>query len=100
MKAVLFRESGDWNEMLELEEIKLPEPTDDKIQIKIISRPLNPSDEMFINGNYRMKPVLPQIAGLEGAGIIEKCGNAVDQNLTGKHVIFRTKETWAEKIKS
>ena len=98
MIAVLFRENGAWNEKLVLEEIELPEPTDDKVQIKIISRPLNPSDEMFINGNYRMKPVLPQIAGLEGAGIIEKCGNAIDQNLNGKHVIFRTKGTWAEKI--
>ena len=98
MKAVLFRENGAWNEKLELGEINLLEPTDDKVQIKIISRPLNPSDKMFINGNYRMKPVLPQIAGLEGAGIIEKCGNAVDKNLNGKHVIFRTKGTWAEKI--
>ena len=98
MNAVIFRECGNWNENLELAEVNISEPQNDKVQIKIISRPLNPSDKMFINGNYRMKPGLPQIAGLEGAGIIEACGKRVDQSLIGKHVVFRSIGTWAERI--
>jgi NADPH:quinone reductase-like Zn-dependent oxidoreductase len=53
---------------------------------------------MFIQGVYRQQPVFPQIAGLEGSGMIEKCGQAIDNALLGKQVAFRAKGTWAEKI--
>lgn len=98
MQAIIFKESGSWTDTLELTEEILEEPTDDEVQVKILARPINPSDEMFIKGVYRQKPVLPQIAGLEGAGIIEKCGQSVDKDLIGKHIAFRAKGTWAEKI--
>jgi NADPH2:quinone reductase len=98
MKAVVFKETGPWTDRLQMAEVTLPEPAIDEVQISIVARPLNPSDEMFIKGVYRQKPELPQIAGLEGAGIIEKCGQAVDKNLLGRHVAFRTRNTWAEKI--
>ncbi len=98
MKAVIFKECGAWNDKLELAEINLEDPGAEEVQIKIVARPINPSDEMFIYGVYRQKPVFPQIAGLEGAGIIEKSGRLIARDLVGRHVIFRTRNTWAERI--
>jgi NADPH2:quinone reductase len=98
MKSIIFKQAGLLTEVLELAEVNIKEPANDEVQIKIIARPINPSDEMFIQGMYRQKPSFPQIAGLEGAGIIEKCGQTIDKYLIGKHVAFRAKGTWAEKI--
>ncbi|MDP4265734.1 MAG: zinc-dependent alcohol dehydrogenase family protein [Bacteroidota bacterium] len=98
MNAIIFKESGSWTDTLELTETILNEPAADEVQIKILARPVNPSDEMFIKGIYRQKPSLPQIAGLEGTGIIVKCGPSIEKSLVGKHAAFRTPGTWAEKI--
>lgn len=98
MKAIIFKENGSWTDALELTDTYLEEPAADEVQIKIVARPINTSDEMFIKGIYRQKPVLPQIAGLEGAGIIEKTGKNIDSALIGQHVAFRAKGSWAEKI--
>ena len=98
MKSIIFKQTGLWTDVLELDETTINNPNDDEVQIKVIARPINPSDEMFIQGVYRQKPLLPQIAGLEGAGIIEKCGQTIDNSLLGKHIAFRAKGTWAEKI--
>jgi NADPH2:quinone reductase len=98
MKAIIFEQAGNWQEVLQLKEITLAEPAADEIQVQVTARSINPSDEMFINGVYRKQPVLPQIAGLEGAGIIIKTGTAVDASLPGKQVSFRAPGAWAEKI--
>lgn len=98
MKSIIFKQTGSWMDVLELDETNIKNPNDDEVQIKVVARPVNPSDEMFIQGVYRQKPSLPQIAGLEGAGIIEKCGQDIEKSLLGKHIAFRAKGTWTEKI--
>lgn len=98
MKVIQFQQTGLWTNVLKVSELPIDEPESDEVQIRILARPVNPSDEMFIQGVYRQKPVLPQIAGLEGAGIIEKCGQEIDQSFVGKHVCFRARGTWAEKV--
>ena len=98
MKAIIFNETGVWTENLKLSYIEINEPLENEVQVKILARPINPSDEMFIKGVYRHKPQLPQIAGLEGAGVVEKIGNNLDNSLIGQHIAFRAKGTWAEKI--
>lgn len=98
MKAVSFTATGDWKEVLSVSDIIIPPPGKDEVQVRIAARPINPSDEMFIGGVYRKKPVFPQVAGLEGAGIIEQTGDGVDSHLTGRKVSFRAVGTWTEKI--
>ena len=98
MKAVTFNEAGQWSENLSLQELDIPDPAPNEIQVKITARPINPSDQMFISGTYRLQPELPQIAGLEGAGIIEKVGKNLSKSLVGTHVSFWNKGSWAEKI--
>lgn len=98
MKAVVFETPGSWQQVLCLKELKLTRPSDNEVQIKVTARPINPSDAMFIAGKYRKKPVFPQIAGLEGAGIVTQCGTAMDKSLLGKQVAFRATGTWVEQI--
>lgn len=98
MYKIIFRQTGNPAEVLETVEESLPIPSENEVQVKIMARPVNPSDEMFIRGVYRLQPVFPQVAGLEGAGIIEQTGSGVDPLLVGKHVTFRARGTWAGKI--
>lgn len=98
MKSIIFKQTGNWTEVLEKDETNIDPLKDNEVQIKILARPINPSDAMFVQGVYRQKPLLPQIAGLEGSGIIEKCGQATDYSLLGKQVAFRSKGSWTEKI--
>ena len=78
MNAIVFNEAGLWTDNLKLSDREINEPTETEVQVKILARPINPSDEMFIKGVYRQKPEFPQIAGLEGAGVIEKVGKNSD----------------------
>lgn len=98
MQKIIFKETGNPEEVLSIVEEGIDMPSDNEVQVKIMARPINPSDEMFIKGIYRIKPEFPQTAGLEAAGIIELTGNNIDPLLIGKHVSFRTKGTWADKI--
>lgn len=98
VQQIIFRETGNPLEVLEPTETAIALPAENEVQVKIMARPVNPSDEMFIKGIYRLKPVFPQAAGLEGAGVIEQTGTNVDLSLIGKHVSFRATGTWADKI--
>jgi len=63
--------------------------------VKMLASPVNPADLLFINGVYRIKPQLPQIAGLEGVGIIDKVQDGSPFNINAL-VAFRHKGLWAE----
>jgi NADPH2:quinone reductase len=98
MNAVVFKKTGDWLEVLEAQTTFINEPAEHEVQVQVFYRPINPSDEMFIQGVYRQQPTLPQIAGLEGAGVIVKCGASIDPSYLQCRVIFRARGTWAEFI--
>ncbi len=98
MKALIFETAGDYREVLKLKEIQEPEMGDHEVRIKVKARPVNPSDLMFIKGRYRRKPQFPQIAGLEGSGVISETGAQVRHFKAGDHVAFRAPGTWAEEV--
>jgi NADPH2:quinone reductase len=98
MKAIIFKEQGNAKDVLSVEEANTPEIREGEVLIKVMARPINPSDQMFISGQYRVKPVLPQIAGLEGSGIITDLHETVNGFKAGDHVAFRGVGTWAEYI--
>jgi NADPH2:quinone reductase len=97
MQAVLFTEIGEPNDVLKWSEIPVPEPGNDEVRIKMLASPINPADILFIKGKYRHKPNFPQVAGLEGVGIIEKTGVNCDIPLNTL-VAFRHKNVWAEYV--
>ncbi len=97
MKAICFEQAGEPSRVLLLKEIEKPEPGAGEVRLKIIGSPINPADEMFIKGQYRLKPVFPEVAGLEGAGIIDAVGENVDLHV-GVRASFFAKRVWAEYV--
>jgi len=96
MKALLFDKAGELSEMVHLSEVEKPVISANQVLISVKARPVNPSDYLFVKGVYRKKPTFPQIAGLEGSGIIVECGEGVVDFNIGDHVAFRALNTWAE----
>lgn len=97
MKALFFEREGDPQEVIHLTETAIPGPKENEVRVKWLGSPINPADALFIEGRYRFKPQFPQIAGLEGAGIIDAVGKNV-QLATGTLVAFLTKNAWAEYV--
>lgn len=96
MKAVLFESAGKPEDVLRFStSIQIPTPGPDEVLVRVEARPVQPADIMFIEGRYRIKPMLPQIAGLEGAGAVAAVGTNASIAI-GTRVAFRSPGTWAE----
>lgn len=95
MKALVFEETGEPQEVLKLADILKPEPGPDDVRLKVLGCPIDPADELFIEGRYRYRPVFPQTAGLEGAGLIDAVGKNVDLP-QGALASFLYGKAWAE----
>lgn len=95
MKAVQFERAGIPAHILKVVELPLPEPQVGEIRVKVIASPINPSDYMFVQGLYGIRPVLPSRAGFEGVGTIDACGEGVDMPI-GTRVSFTSIGAWGE----
>ncbi len=85
---------------LELVERPVPQPGPGEVLVKITAAPINPSDQMFLEGRYGLKRALPTPVGFEGAGIVVATGDDVRTRLLlGRRVAFAANErsgSWAE----
>jgi NADPH:quinone reductase-like Zn-dependent oxidoreductase len=97
MKALFFDREGDPQEVIYLKETAIPEPKENEVRVKWLGSPVNPADSLFIQGKYRFKAQFPQIAGLEGAGIVDAAGDNI-QLPKGTLVAFLSKNAWAEYV--
>lgn len=97
MKAVVFESGGDALDVLKVRDVAIPERHSGEALIKVDARPVQPADFMFVGNRYRLKPKFPQIAGLEGSGLIVAVDNDVPF-VPGERVAFRYPGTWAEYI--
>ncbi|WP_420148617.1 zinc-dependent alcohol dehydrogenase family protein [Spirosoma sp.] len=95
MKSIVFNEVGNPAEILKATTIGLPEPGPNEVRIKVIASPVNPSDLMFVQNLYGIRPQLPSGAGFEGVGIVDALGEGV-QMRTGMRVSFTSIGTWSE----
>jgi NADPH2:quinone reductase len=95
MKALYFEQTGDAQNVLSLKQFDKPTPQTNHVIVKLLAGNINPSDFFFISGTYRFKPEFPQIAGFEGAGVIDSVGNGVNLPV-GTLVAFFSKNAWAE----
>ncbi len=87
MKAVRIHQFGG-PEVLRLEETPMPEPADGEVLIRVQAASVNPVDYKIRNGGYpRVKQdQLPITMGRDVAGVIERCGRAVDGFSPGEAV--------------
>lgn len=97
MKSAQFDQTGLPGEVLKVVEVPVPEPGPGEVRIKVTACNINPSDVMFIQGLYGLRPQLPQVGGFEAAGEVDLCGEGVELP-KGKAVIFSAMGVWQEYV--
>jgi mitochondrial enoyl-[acyl-carrier protein] reductase / trans-2-enoyl-CoA reductase len=86
-QVLRFDRFGPASEVIALAEEKLPELGSHDVRVRISFAPINPSDLNYIEGKYGLKPSLPAVAGLEGAGEIIELGSEVRDLSIGQLVL-------------
>jgi NADPH:quinone reductase len=88
MKAIRIHKFGDTEEVLQYEDVPVPEPKAGELLIKVEAAALNRADLSLRKGAYRISPdQLPVIPGREFAGRVEKVGTNVNDYKAGQHVL-------------
>jgi NADPH:quinone reductase-like Zn-dependent oxidoreductase len=95
MKSIIFEQPGKPVDILKPTDVSMPEPGPNEVRVKVIASPINPSDIMFVQNLYGIRPQLPSGAGFEGVGVVDAVGEGV-QMQTGLRVSFTSVGTWAE----
>ncbi|MFB3167604.1 zinc-dependent alcohol dehydrogenase family protein [Neobacillus sp. 179-C4.2 HS] len=100
-KYINFYEFGSPKDVLKIEYKTIEPPKDNEVLVRMLARPINPSDLIPIRGAYSHRISLPNIPGYEGVGIVEDVGPLVSKNLIGKRVLpLRGEGTWQEFVKT
>ncbi|MBP1931899.1 zinc-dependent alcohol dehydrogenase family protein [Ammoniphilus resinae] len=100
-KSIKLYQFGSPKDVLNVEFKTIEPPKDNEILVRVLARPINPSDIIPIKGSYSHRISLPHIPGYEGVGIVEDVGPFVSQNLIGKRVLpLRGEGTWQELVKT
>ena len=86
MQAVLCRDLGTV-EQLVVEDVPMPEPGPGQVRIRLFAAGLNFADTLMVAGKYQLKPQLPFVPGVEGAGVVDACGANVDGVHEGDRVV-------------
>ena len=85
MKAIRIHKFGDTEEVLQYEDVPVPEPKEDEVLIKVEAASLNRADLSLRKGAYRIRlDQLPVIPGREFAGLVEKPASNVSEFKIGR----------------
>src|ERR1700749_1347598 len=99
MKALIFRETGEPKNVLELAEISTPPLADGEALVRVLLTPINASDLHMVRGRYGYQPELPASPGIEAVGIVEALGPGVQAPTVGTRVVFvQMWNTWREQL--
>jgi NADPH:quinone reductase len=85
MKAIRVHEFGG-PEVLKLEEIPTPRPTEVQVLVHVRAVGVNPYDTYMRAGTYAIKPQLPYTPGSDAAGTVEAVGSGVTKVKPGDRV--------------
>src|ERR1700761_433945 len=90
MKAIRIHEFGG-PDVLELEDINIPQPAADEVLIKVYASSVNPVDQKIYAGESMEKfpTKFPLTIGWDVSGVIEKVGDKVHGFSTGDEVYGR-----------
>ncbi|MFC9856314.1 MULTISPECIES: zinc-dependent alcohol dehydrogenase family protein [unclassified Streptomyces] len=104
MRAVVFEHHGNPAESLFLTEMPLPDTPPGTVRLRLLARPVNPSDFMFVEGDYGRPASFSQLGdsavspvGFEGAGIVDQVGPGVLLE-PGTRVAVAVTGTWQEYV--
>lgn len=101
VKSLKIYEYGNPKEVIRVENKTITPPTPQEILVRMLARPINPSDLIPIWGKYAHRITLPTVPGYEGVGIVEAVGSLVSPQLLGQRVLpLRGEGTWQEVVKT
>ncbi len=86
--AIVFHAHGVPEEVAHAEEIEVAEPGADEALVRLLAAPINPADLNVIEGKYPLRPALPGVPGVEGAGVVEAVGADVKNLRAGDRVLL------------
>ncbi len=88
MKAIRIHQFGSSEDVLQYEDVPVPEPKAGEVLIKVEAASLNRADLGLRKGNYRISPdQLPVIPGREFAGTVDKVGAGISEYKAGQRVV-------------
>jgi NADPH2:quinone reductase len=101
MLAILLKDYDGAPSSLSLNEIPTPTLKHGQVLVKMAATPINPSDLIFLKGQYGITKPVPVVPGFEGSGtVVDTGGGWLARRLLGKRVACRAPEdghgTWAE----
>lgn len=86
MKAIRIHEYGS-PEVVKLEEMASPSPSEGEIRLAVKAASLNPADIMATAGEYQHSATLPFTPGFEAAGEVSEVGAGVEEFKQGDRVM-------------
>jgi len=95
MKAIVFAQTGG-PEVLSLSELPKPDVRPGMVLIKVHAVGVNFADVRFRQGQYVVKPKLPDTPGMEASGVVEALGEGVTDLRPGARVAAFTVKSYAE----
>jgi NADPH2:quinone reductase len=95
VKAIQFKALGG-PEVMELVDIPKPEVRPRMVRVRNHAVGINFADNFFRQGNYQIKPKLPDTPGMEAAGIIDEVGPEVEGLKPGMRVAGIGLKAYAE----
>jgi len=97
VSAIVYHEHGDPATVVSVEQQELPEVKPDEVRIRMLAAPINPADLNVIEGKYPIRPPMPAVPGVEGAGVVEVAGKEVTHVNVGDLVLLpHGTGTWRE----
>lgn len=97
MRALIHHSFGDPAEVLDVEEVEVPEPGPGQVRVRTLLSPIHNHDLWTVRGTYGYKPELPARAGTEAVGVVDALGEGVEGLTVGQRVATGgTFGVWAE----
>jgi NADPH2:quinone reductase len=91
MKAIRIHKFGSTDEVLEYDEVPIPEPKADELLVKVEAASLNRADLGFRSGQYGVsRDQLPIVPGREFAGTVVETGAQIKDFRAGQRVVAYT----------
>lgn len=103
MRAVVLSAYDGRPDSLSVEERPVPKPGPGEVLVRLAAAPINPSDLMFMKGQYGLKKTLPAVPGFEASGTVVAAGGLAGRLMVGRRVAFgaavQGDGTWSEYIR-
>lgn len=86
MRALVLTAYDGRPESLRVETLPVPRPEAGQVLVRVAASPINPSDLLFVRGQYGERRPPPTVPGFEGSGTVVAAGGLAGRLLVGRRV--------------